>query len=70
MCPSLRALAHPRMLLRQVIWLEYGVVNDEDTNGHVDNFACFKAPGEVLLHWTDDKDDPQVGVQDGTRSCW
>lgn len=45
---------------------------DEDTNGHVDNFACFNKPGEVILHWTDDKNDPQVGrwwVARGTPCC-
>ena len=33
---------------------------DDDTDGHVDNFACFSAPGKVLLAWTEDKTDPQV----------
>ena len=33
---------------------------DEDTDGHVDNFACFVAPAKVLLAWTDDESDPQV----------
>ncbi len=41
-----------------VIWLPYGIYNDE-TNGHVDNICCFAAPGEVILAWTDDRDDPQ-----------
>lgn len=35
------------------------VAGDKDTNGHVDNFCCFVKPGEVLLHWVDDKSDPQ-----------
>ena len=26
----------------------------------MDNFACFAAPGVVLLAWTDDESDPQV----------
>jgi len=42
----------------RVIWLERGVYNDE-TNGHVDNLACFAAPGVVILTWTDDESDPQ-----------
>ncbi|MBO4496687.1 MAG: agmatine deiminase family protein [Lachnospiraceae bacterium] len=42
---------------RKIIWLPTGVYNDE-TNGHVDNFCCFSAPGEVLLAWTDDENDP------------
>lgn len=43
----------------KVIWLELGVFGDRDTNGHVDNMCCFKGPGEVILHWTDDENDPQ-----------
>jgi agmatine deiminase len=41
-----------------VIWLGQGVVNDE-TDGHVDNLACFVKPGVIALHWTDDTRDPQ-----------
>ncbi len=44
--------------VRKIIWLPEGIYNDE-TNGHVDNFCCFTAPGEVLLAWTDDTEDPQ-----------
>jgi agmatine deiminase len=43
---------------RRVIWLGRGVFNDE-TDGHVDNLACFVRPGVVLLTWTDDESDPQ-----------
>ena len=41
----------------KVIWLPDGLFNDE-TNGHVDNFCCYVRPGEVLLAWTDDVNDP------------
>ncbi len=41
----------------KVIWLPEGLYNDE-TDGHVDNFCCFIRPGEVLLAWTDDPQDP------------
>lgn len=43
----------------RVLWLPHGLCHDDDTNGHVDNLACFVAPGHVVLAWTDDKDDPQ-----------
>lgn len=42
----------------KVIWLPFGVYLDE-TNGHVDNFCRFAGPGQVMLTWTDDEDDPQ-----------
>ena len=42
----------------KVLWLPYGIYNDE-TNEHVDNVCAFTAPGEVVLAWTDDENDPQ-----------
>lgn len=50
----------------QVLWLGRGVVEDE-TDGHVDNLACFARPGLVLLTWTDDRADPQHGVSADAR---
>jgi agmatine deiminase len=44
--------------VEKVIWLPEGIYNDE-TDGHVDNMACFVKPGEVLLAWKDDENDPQ-----------
>lgn len=46
----------------KVIWLPHGLVNDEDTNGHIDNICCFTKPGEVVLAWTDDESDPQHAI--------
>ena len=45
----------------KVIWLPFGIYNDE-TNEHVDNVCAFVRPAEVLLAWTDDKDDPQYAM--------
>lgn len=44
--------------VEKIIWLPFGIYNDE-TNGHIDNMCCFVKPGEVLLAWTDDENDPQ-----------
>ncbi len=47
--------------VKKIIWLKRGIFNDE-TNGHVDNICAFTAPGEVVLAWTDDKNDPQYEI--------
>ena len=46
---------------RKVLWLPYGIYNDE-TNEHVDNVCAFIRPGEVVLAWTDDENDPQYAM--------
>jgi agmatine deiminase len=45
----------------RVIWLGKGVCNDE-TDGHIDNLACFVGPGAICLTWTDNKRDPQYAI--------
>ena len=48
----------------KIIWLKHGIYQDE-TNEHVDNVCAFARPGEVLLAWTDHKEDPQYAYSDG-----
>jgi agmatine deiminase len=45
----------------KVVWLGRGVIEDE-TDGHVDNLACFARPGVVLLTWSDEESDPQHAI--------
>jgi agmatine deiminase len=45
----------------KVVWLGRGVDADE-TDGHVDNLACFVRPGVVLLTWSDDESGPQRAI--------
>jgi agmatine deiminase len=47
--------------LETVIWLEQGLVDDA-TGGHVDNLACFAAPGVVLALAGGDAGDPNRPV--------
>lgn len=48
----------------KIIWLKRGIYNDE-TNEHVDNICAFVRPGEVVLAWTDDENDPQYELSAG-----
>lgn len=41
----------------KVIWLKDGI-DPEETNGHVDDVACFTAPGEVACIYTEDENHP------------
>lgn len=44
--------------IKKVIWLKHGIYLDE-TNEHVDNIMQISENGTILLHWTDDVEDPQ-----------
>ena len=64
--PELSRAHVERLLLdylgaEKVIWLGRGLPDDE-TDGHVDNLACFTAPGRVLLSWCEDPGDPMSEV--------
>jgi agmatine deiminase len=50
----------------KVVWLGRGVFEDE-TDGHVDNLACFARPGLVLLTWRADESDPQHAISADAR---
>lgn len=47
--------------VEKVIWIKEGI-DPEETNGHIDDVACFVAPGEVACIWTEDKDNPFYGA--------
>ena len=51
--------------IEKVLWLPRGIYQDE-TNEHVDNVCAFVRPGEVVLGWTDDENDPQYAM---SKSC-
>ncbi len=58
---AMEAMLRDYLGVSQIIWLGNGVPGDE-TDGHVDNLACFVAPGRVLLSWCDDPADPHHAV--------
>jgi agmatine deiminase len=53
--------------VEKVIWIPRGVYGDE-TDGHVDNLACFSRPGRVLLTWSEVDDDPQTEISREART--
>ena len=46
---------------KKVIWLPRGIYQDE-TNEHVDNVCAFLRPGEVVLAWSDEENEPQYAL--------
>jgi agmatine deiminase len=61
--PSLSKDEIARRLQRElgvhsVIWLGQGLVEDLDTDGHVDNICAFIAPGRVLLQTVAEESNP------------
>lgn len=41
----------------KVLWVKDGI-DPEETNGHIDDVACFVKPGEVVCIYTDDSEHP------------
>jgi agmatine deiminase len=58
---EIEAALNEHLGTEKVIWLGGGVVADE-TDGHVDNLACFARPGLVMLTWSEDPADPQTAI--------
>lgn len=54
----------------KVLWLGDGI-DPEETNGHVDDVACFVRPGEVACIYTEDTNSPfyQAAQDAYTRLC-
>ena len=47
--------------VEKIIWLKRGLSGDE-TDGHVDNIACFAAPGKVILQVCHDPSDENYEI--------
>ena len=47
--------------IQKVVWLNKGLDGDE-TDGHVDNIACFAAPGRILLQVCNDPEDENYAI--------
>ena len=49
------------------IWLDKGLFGDTDTDGHIDNIACFARPGTVITQSTDDHDSENFPIYHDNR---
>jgi agmatine deiminase len=58
---QIESLLKRYLSVSHIIWLDRGTYLDE-TDGHIDELACFVRPGHVLLNWTEDRDDPQYEI--------
>jgi agmatine deiminase len=46
---EIEATLRARLGVREILWLGMGLVEDRDTDGHIDLIAAFTQPGHVLL---------------------
>jgi agmatine deiminase len=60
---------HRRLGARTVVWLPFGLVLDDDTDGHVDNVAAFVGPGHLLVQGCDDPREPDRDRLAINRRC-
>jgi agmatine deiminase len=55
---EIEAALRERLGVERVVWLGQGLVEDRDTDGHVDNVCAFTAPGRVLLQTVAEEANP------------
>ena len=53
-----------RLGVRDVVWLGLGLLEDRDTDGHVDLIAAFTGPGALLLQSVDEQDPNHDAMQE------
>jgi agmatine deiminase len=58
---QITAELHRCLNISKILWLNRGLYGDE-TDGHVDNVACFARPGVVLLQTCHDPADPNFEI--------
>lgn len=64
---EIEALVQNHVDVQEIIWLKRGLSGDE-TDGHVDNVACFAAPGKVILQVCDDPADENYEITRENRA--
>lgn len=54
--------------IERVVWLAAGLVEDRDTDGHIDNVCAFIAPGVALTQGTADPTNPNAALLADNRA--
>jgi len=58
----IEAMLHDYLGITQVIWLGLGLIEDTETDGHVDNVVEFIEPGRVLVQVVSGHSNPNHGL--------
>ena len=64
---QIETLLRQSLGVRKIIWLNEGLFGDE-TDGHIDNVACFIKPGVILMQVCDDAADPNYARTQENRA--
>jgi agmatine deiminase len=65
---ELEAVLRERLGVDEIVWLAAGLVEDRDTDGHVDNVCTFVAPGVALVQGTPDDGNPNAATLADNRA--
>jgi agmatine deiminase len=65
-CEKIEARLKEKLGQSRVVWLGQGLSGDE-TDGHVDNVACFAPDGAVLLAWPEKSDPSFAALSENKR---
>jgi agmatine deiminase len=55
---EIEEVLHDALGAASILWLPHGLALDHDTDGHVDNVACFARPGVLVVQGCDDQREP------------
>lgn len=58
---EIESIVKKHVNVEKIIWLNRGLIGDE-TDGHVDNVACFAAPGKVIIQVCEDPSDENYEI--------
>jgi agmatine deiminase len=64
---QIEAILREHLGVERFVWLGAGLVEDRDTDGHVDLVAAFTEPGKVLLQMVDEANPNYVRCMDNVR---